>query len=207
MPFGFWFRGQPNLPVPDVYVVSSSPLSGMHVVSTACLPDVLLVQGVRKVMPYLKVKIIFRTLSANIINEPQPGYCVHIELYTCTVSSGWARFSLVSIEHYRWKPMQINESYYIFRTPCITASVQDIYAAEALAILFKMPDRLFRLDTTSTHCYVCLYVHIWKFVHFPGHTLKGQTDGKFNFEGWIFVYSWDTCYIFRISKYNILMKK
>ena len=60
-----------------------------------------LLQGIQKILPDSKVKNIFWTLAANSINEPQPGYCVNIELYTSTVSSGWARFSLVSIGHYR----------------------------------------------------------------------------------------------------------
>ena len=39
--------------------------------------------------------------SAKIVNEPQLGYCVRIELYSRTVSSGCTRFSLVFIGHYR----------------------------------------------------------------------------------------------------------
>ena len=36
--------------------------------------------------------------------------------------------------------------------------------------------------------------------------LKGQTDGKINFDGWIIPLG-DTCYVVRISKYIMLMKK
>ena len=61
-----------------------------------------------KIFPDLKVKNVFWTLSANMINKPLLGYCVCIELYTRTVSSERARFSLVSILDATQKTMKIS---------------------------------------------------------------------------------------------------
>ena len=44
-----------------------------------------LIQGVQKILPDSKVKNIFLTLSANMTNRSQLGYCVRIDCTLCSV--------------------------------------------------------------------------------------------------------------------------
>ena len=111
-----------------------------------------LLQGIQKILPDSKVKNIFWTLAANTINEPQPGYCVNIELYTSTVSSGWARFSLVSIGHYR-KTMKTYANKSIrpyFRPPCCPSDCLYVCLHVSLKFFWTLPDlRLTDLPSTD----------------------------------------------------------